>query len=93
MTRTNIHGACASLLLATAMAAGACATAQPSKELLDAREAYAQSERGKAREYNPAALHEAKVALDKAEAAFEDDPESAAARDEAYVALRRAQRA
>lgn len=81
------------LLLATTLTAVGCATTQPSKELLDAREAYSRSERGKARQYNPAALHEAKVALDKAEAAFQDDPDSAYARDEAYIALRRAERA
>jgi outer membrane protein OmpA-like peptidoglycan-associated protein len=80
------------LTLALALATG-CATSQPSKELLDARDAYTKSEQGKARQYNPAALHEAKVALDKAEAAFEEDPESEAARDEAYLALRRAERA
>ena len=93
MTLTKMHRACAGLLLATALAAGGCATAQPSKELLDARTAYQHSEQGKAREYNPAALHEAKVALDKAEAAFREDPDSQVARDEAYVALRRAERA
>lgn len=81
------------LLVGTALNLAACATTQPTKELLDARDAYSRSEQGKAREYNPAALHEAKVALDKAEAAFEEDPESQQARDEAYVALRRAQRA
>jgi outer membrane protein OmpA-like peptidoglycan-associated protein len=80
------------LTLALALATG-CATSHPSKELLDARDAYTKSEQGKARQYNPAALHEAKVALDKAEAAFEEDPESEAARDEAYLALRRAERA
>jgi outer membrane protein OmpA-like peptidoglycan-associated protein len=90
---TNIHRACAGLLLATAISAGGCATPQPTKELLDARDAYSRSEHGKAAEYNPAALHEAKVALDKAEAAWKDDPDSQAARDEAYVALRRAERA
>lgn len=80
-------------LLAATLTAAGCATTQPSKELLDARDAYNRSEHGKARQYNPAALHEAKVALDKAEAAFESDPESALARDEAYIALRRAERA
>jgi outer membrane protein OmpA-like peptidoglycan-associated protein len=81
------------LLLATTLTAAGCATSQPPKELVDAREAYARSEHGKAREYNPAALHEAKVELDKAEAAFNNDPDSDATRDEAYVALRRAERA
>jgi outer membrane protein OmpA-like peptidoglycan-associated protein len=81
------------LLLGAAMSLAACATTQPPKELLDARDAYSRGEHGKAREFNPAALHEAKVALDKAEAAYQDDPESVQTRDEAYIALRRAERA
>jgi outer membrane protein OmpA-like peptidoglycan-associated protein len=81
------------LLLASTLTAAGCATAQPPKELVDAREAYSRSEHGKAREYNPAALHEAKVELDKAEDAFKNDPDSQQTRDEAYVALRRAERA
>ncbi|HKU39873.1 MAG TPA: OmpA family protein [Polyangiales bacterium] len=82
----------ASLLLASTLAIG-CATAQPSKELIDAREAYSRAEKGKAAQYNPAAVHEAKTALQRAEQAFEDDPDSDAARDDAYIALRRAERA
>jgi len=81
------------MLLAATLTATACATTQPPKELVDAREAYQRSEHGKAREYNPAALHEAKTELDKAEAAFQDDPESDRTRDESYIALRRAERA
>lgn len=81
------------LLLGAAMSLAACATTQPPKELLDARDAYSRGEHGKAREYNPAALHEAKVALDKAEAAYQDDPTSVHTRDESYIALRRAERA
>jgi outer membrane protein OmpA-like peptidoglycan-associated protein len=82
----------ASLLLASTLALG-CATAQPSKELVDAREAYSRAEKGKAAQYNPAAVHEAKTALQRAEKSFEDDPDSDAARDDAYVALRRSERA
>ena len=81
------------VLLAATLTAAGCATTHPPKELLDARDAYQRGEQGKARQYNPAALHEAKVALDKAEAAFQEDPDSAQARDEAYIALRRAERA
>jgi outer membrane protein OmpA-like peptidoglycan-associated protein len=81
------------ILLASTLTAAGCATSQPPKELVDAREAYARSEHGKAREYNPAALHEAKVELDKAEDAFKNDPDSDGTRDEAYIALRRAERA
>lgn len=89
----NITRIAQGLLLATTLTAAGCATGEPPKELLDAREAYSRSEHGKAREYNPAALHEAKVELDKAEAAFSNDPDSDATRDEAYIALRRAERA
>lgn len=88
---TNLVGQ--GLLIAAACGLVGCATAQPPKELVDAREAYEKTEHGKAREYNPAALHDAKSALDKAEASFESDPESENTRDEAYVALRQAQRA
>jgi outer membrane protein OmpA-like peptidoglycan-associated protein len=93
MKLTHCNRVGASLLLAAAVGSGCASTPQPSKELLDAREVYARSEKGKAREYNPAALHEAKTALDKAEHAFKEDPGSDEARDEAYIALRRAERA
>jgi outer membrane protein OmpA-like peptidoglycan-associated protein len=79
------------LVFASALALGACATAAPPKELVDARAEYTRSENGKARSLNPAGLHEAKVALDKAEQAYSNDNESTA--DLAYLALRRAQRA
>jgi outer membrane protein OmpA-like peptidoglycan-associated protein len=89
----NVNRIGQGMLLAATLTATACATTQPPKELVDAREAYQRSEHGKAREYNPAALHEAKVELDKAEAAFQDDPSSDRTRDESYIALRRAERA
>jgi len=83
----------ASLLLSAALGVGCAEAPQPSKELVDARDAYARAQQGKAAKYNPAALHEAKVALDKAEIAYENDPGSEAAQDDAYLALRRAERA
>jgi outer membrane protein OmpA-like peptidoglycan-associated protein len=46
-----------------------------------------------ARTLNPAGLHDARVALDKAEAAYSDDPGAERTADLAYLALRRAQRA
>lgn len=93
MTFSNMTRIGQGLLLASTLTAAGCATSQPPKELVDAREAYARSEHGKAREYNPAALHEAKVELDKAEDAFKNDPDAEGTRDEAYIALRRAERA
>lgn len=68
-----------------------CATAQPPKELVDARAAYTRAQSGYASELTPADLHNAKVALDKAERTFDDDGASKKTRDEAYVATRKAQ--
>jgi outer membrane protein OmpA-like peptidoglycan-associated protein len=82
-------------LLALGMLCGqaACASAPPPQELVDARAAYTRSESGRARQYDPAGLHEAKVLLDRAENAYVEDPGSSASADLAYVAMRRAQRA
>lgn len=85
-----------SVALVSALSSGAlaaCATAAPPQELIAARAEYTRTQGGKARELNPAGLHEAKVALDRAEAAFSEDPDSANTVDLAYLALRRAQRA
>lgn len=70
-----------------------CAASQAPKELVDARSAYSQAETGYAKEYNPASLHEAKTALDSAEAQFTDSGDSPLTRDTAYVATRKAQMA
>lgn len=68
-----------------------CATAQPPQELVDARAAYTRAQSGYARDLSPASLHTAKQALDGAEKRFEDDGASDAVRDQAYIALRKAQ--
>lgn len=68
-----------------------CATPPPPRHLLDARAAYQKARSGKASELTPAELHTAKVALNEAEEAYQDDPESARANTLAYVALRQAQ--
>lgn len=82
-----------SLLAATLACAPliGCATAQPPKELIDARAAYTRAENGYARDLSPASLHSAKVALDGAERKFDDDGPSTTARDQAYIALRKAE--
>jgi len=66
----------------------ACASA-PSRELVDARSAYARASSGPAARVVPAELHKARVSLDTAENAFAND--SSDQRDLAYVAERRAQ--
>jgi outer membrane protein OmpA-like peptidoglycan-associated protein len=66
----------------------ACASS-PSRELLDARRAYAHASAGPAAQTVPADLHKAQVSLTKAEDAFSSDASDQ--RDLAYVAQRKAQ--
>jgi outer membrane protein OmpA-like peptidoglycan-associated protein len=69
----------------------ACGTVAPPRPLVDARSAYNRAKGGKAAQYTPADLHTAKVALNAAEVAFEDDPESQETFALSYVALRTTQ--
>jgi outer membrane protein OmpA-like peptidoglycan-associated protein len=69
----------------------ACATADPPKELVQARAEYNSASNGPAAKVNPAGLYEAKKSLDKANSAFEQDAKSDDTRDLSYVALRRVQ--
>jgi len=71
----------------------ACGTARPPKELVEAREAYAHAEAGAAAKMVPAELHVAKESLDVAEKSFGDSPDSQDTIDNAYIALRKIQRA
>jgi outer membrane protein OmpA-like peptidoglycan-associated protein len=61
-------------VLASALCA--CASA-PTPQLADARRAYAEAEDSPAGEHHPAQLTRARVALDRAEAAHDEDPGSA----------------
>jgi outer membrane protein OmpA-like peptidoglycan-associated protein len=69
----------------------ACASAPPPKELVDARAAYVRAQDGPAARLAPANLHDAKVALQRAEGSYSDDGDTAATRDYAYIAERRAE--
>jgi len=71
----------------------ACATALPPQELVDARDQYQKAQNGPAPKYVPAELHVARESLDVAEHAFADDPRSQDTTDDAYIALRKVQRA
>lgn len=71
----------------------ACGAHRPPQELVEARVAYSTASDGNAAKLVPAELHDARVALDRAEEEFEDDDDSQEARDLAYIALRKAQRA
>src|SRR5689334_16971029 len=74
-----------------ALTLSACGSTPPPRPLVDARAAYNQAKSGKAAQYTPADLHTAKVALNAAEVAFEDDPESQETFALSYVALRTTQ--
>lgn len=74
-----------------AMSVVGCATAPAPPELLDARAAYLHAQAGPASQYKPDQVHEAKVALDKAEQSYVDDPGDQKTRDLSYVAQRRAE--
>ncbi|MBI5532934.1 MAG: OmpA family protein [Deltaproteobacteria bacterium] len=71
--------------------ASACGATLPPKELSDARAAYSRIEKGQVNKINPAQVHEAKLLLDAAEAAFEKDPKARTTIDKAYLALRKAE--
>src|SRR3954468_10485487 len=74
-----------------AMSVMGCATTQTPQELVDARSAYLHAQSGPASQYTPDQVHEAKVALDKAEQSFVDEPSNQKTRDLAYIAQRRAE--
>jgi outer membrane protein OmpA-like peptidoglycan-associated protein len=71
--------------------ASACAAATPTPELVRAREAYRRAEHSPESRLAPASLLSARQALDKAEAAHKDDPQSNEEKSQAYVAQRRAE--
>jgi outer membrane protein OmpA-like peptidoglycan-associated protein len=68
-----------------------CGSTPPPKELVDARETYEKVKAGQASQLKPDQVHEAKVALDTAEQAFNDDPSADRTRDLAYIAQRKAE--
>ncbi|MDH5670962.1 MAG: OmpA family protein [Myxococcales bacterium] len=68
-----------------------CASPVPPQHLVDARAAYDKGRTGLAAQLTPADLHTAKVALNQAEQAFEEDAESPKTFALSYVALRQAQ--
>jgi len=73
------------------MLVAACGTTMPPRELLDARAAYEKAKASEATQLKPESLHEAKVALDQAELAYQDDATSDRTRDLSYVAERKAE--
>jgi outer membrane protein OmpA-like peptidoglycan-associated protein len=74
-----------------AMSVVGCAATPAPPELLDARSAFTRAQSGPATQFKPDQVHEAKVALDKAEASYVDDPGDQSTKDLAYVARRKAE--
>jgi outer membrane protein OmpA-like peptidoglycan-associated protein len=70
--------------------AGCAATPVP-QDLLDARSSYLRAQSGPAMQYKPDQVHEAKVALDKAEESYLDAPAHHKTKDLAYVAQRKSE--
>ena len=87
MRGTFVFGLLSSILVTAA----GCSPPLPPKELVQARTAYASAEKGPATQQAPAELHVAKLALEQAERAFNEDSDSAETKDYAYVAARKAE--
>ena len=81
------------LALALSLPLSACAAHMAPRELVDARAAYDHASQSQAPKRVPAELHVAKEALDEAEHKFANDPDSQDVIDDAYIAMREAQRA
>lgn len=79
-----------STLVAFTLLAGGCAGAPPS-HLVGARAAYQRASSGPAEDLAPAQLHVARTSLSLAEKTYDDEGDSANARDRAYVAMRKAE--
>jgi outer membrane protein OmpA-like peptidoglycan-associated protein len=78
-------------MAAASMLLVACGSSLPPRELVDARAAYDKAKTGQASQLKPEVVHEAKVALDQAESAFNDDPNSDRTRDLSYIAERKSE--
>lgn len=83
----STHGTCvAALASLVSLGAVACSSALPPSELVTARESYARASHGPAADIKPDELHEAKEALDSAEASFNNNGPSPNTKDLAYAA-------
>jgi outer membrane protein OmpA-like peptidoglycan-associated protein len=74
-----------------AVAAVACAAQQPPRDLVSARSAYDRASAGPAAQLDPRELDTAKKQLAVAETSFKEDGDTQNTRDQAYLALRRAE--
>jgi outer membrane protein OmpA-like peptidoglycan-associated protein len=89
--RTHVHSFGALTLSLGLAALTGCGSAQPPRELVDARAAYTRAQEGPAPNVNPDALHEARESLKRAERSFEASADDRDTRTLAYIAERRAE--
>jgi len=73
------------------VAMAACGASLPPQDLINARTAYDRADKGPAHELNPADLHVAKEQLNAAETSFTNDGDTQGTRDQAYLAVRKAE--
>jgi outer membrane protein OmpA-like peptidoglycan-associated protein len=71
--------------------AAACQPAAPSSELVTARRVYDQARQGAAAELDPTSVQEARAALDAAEEAHVEAPDSKRERSHAYISVRKSE--
>ena len=81
----------ATRMVAVALLSCACGASAVPKELQNARDAYAQAQKGIATELAPAQLESARQVLERAERSFNGDGDDIRTRDLAYLAARSVQ--
>ena len=79
------------LVVAALLTTAACSSMVPPNELVTARSNYARASQGPAPRLAPADLDSAKKALDRAEASFKEDGDTAETKDISYAAARQAE--
>jgi len=81
------------VVLAGTTALVACTASVPPQDLINARSAYDRASHGQAATLSQADMHTAKAQLDAAEASFKEEGDSQNTRDQAYLAIRKTERA
>ncbi len=79
------------ILIGSAAFGMACATTGTPNDLLNARASYKRASEGPAAQQDPADIHTARLALERAETSFKEDGASQDTKDLSYIAERRAQ--
>jgi outer membrane protein OmpA-like peptidoglycan-associated protein len=87
----NVQKLNTGLVLAAILTTVGCSTTMPPNELVTARSNYSRASQSSAAQLTPADLDAAKKTLDRAEASFKEDGDTAETKDIAYAAARAAE--